>query len=641
MAGSSPEAFPPAERYFSETPAANAAAWEQEGGSPRASRIYGLIFQLFCAIVEAVNLLIVTLTGAPCPLSHTVGPLGGEILDSRDLDTITGAGLDSGGYTYRKLLRIDRDQDRCDVLKSGPEGWQPGNGPLTQQLEQFARSGAVHPEDTERFVSFTRLEHLRDASRSGREGVSLLYRRQTAAGCRWNLMEIIPDQLGGGEGSSAILCVKDIHDALWESLSREEIGIRGQELIRSLGEQDFNIYTINLITGTADPIRVDGQMRGGATPLALPWKQLMRLHIKDHLLDSYQDAFERRFSLEGLRQTWADGLRKTEMLCQWRRGEGYRYISITAHFSREERARNYAVLALQDVDERMRRELAHTKRDAQLAAILKSRFRTLNAVNLESGQCELLDLTRTAGPENTRLEDYRFYTQTELDSFVHPEDREDYLAVLSLDHLREKAAATEDFGEEVCHYRQQGRETRWMEQRVIYSRQKGQVMVNILGQDVTRQHQQEESRRQTLEDRAYIISSLSSLFFSTYYIDLDHDSFRAVIQLRRVEDVLGEEVNCTAALRIYANHFIHPEDRAEYLRVMSIDNLRQSLRWWQPCAAVEYRKLSDDPSAGPGQCDWVRATAVLAQTGPDDMPKTVVYVAQDITSNRHREETGR
>ena len=105
-------------------------------------------------------------------------------------------------------------------------------------------------------------------------------------------------------------------------------------------------------------------MRGGATPLALPWKQLMRLHIKDHLLDSYQDAFERRFSLEGLRQTWADGLRKTEMLCQWRRGEGYRYISITAHFSREERARNYAVLALQDVDERMRRELAHTKRDA-------------------------------------------------------------------------------------------------------------------------------------------------------------------------------------------------------------------------------------------------------------------------------------
>ena len=104
-----------------------------------------------------------------------------------------------------------------------------------------------------------------------------------------------------------------------------------------------------------------------------------------------------------------------------------------------------------------------------------------------------------------------------------------------------------------------------------------------------------------------------------------------------MEDVLGEEVNCTAALRIYANHFIHPEDRAEYLRVMSIDNLRQSLRWWQPCAAVEFRKLSEDPAA-PGSGGWVRATAVLARTGKDDIPRTVVYVAQDITDNRHRAE---
>ena len=158
-------------------------------------------------------------------------------------------------------------------------------------------------------------------------------------------------------------------------------------------------------------------------------------------------------------------------------------------------------------------------------------------------------------------------------------------------------------------------------------------MVNILGQDITREKQEEASQLQTLEDRAHIISSLSSLFFSTYYIDLDHDSFRAVIQLRRVEDVLGEEVNFTAALQIYANHFIHPDDREEYLRVMSIQNLREKLRWWQPCVAVEFRKLPDD--AGSDNCGWVRATAVLAQNDADDMPKTVVYAAQDISGSRH------
>ena len=137
-----------------------------------------------------------------------------------------------------------------------------------------------------------------------------------------------------------------------------------------------------------------------------------------------------------------------------------------------------------------------------------------------------------------------------------------------------------------------------------------------------------------VEDWAYIISGLSSLFFSTYYLNLEHDTFRAVTQLRRVEDVLGDEVNCTAALQIYANHFIHPEDREEYLRVMSMENLRESLRWWKPCAAVEYRKLEEEAGAPPDAWRWVRATAVLARTGPDDMPQTAVYVAQDITGGR-------
>ena len=30
-----------------------------------------------------------------------------------------------------------------------------------------------------------------------------------------------------------------------------------------------------------------------------------------------------------------------------------------------------------------------------------------------------------------------------------------------------------------------------------------------------------------------------------------------------------------------------------------------------------------------------RHLARLSQTGPDDMPKTVVYAAQDISANRH------
>ena len=99
-------------------------------------------------------------------------------------------------------------------------------------------------------------------------------------------------------------------------------------------------------------------------------------------------------------------------------------------------------------------------------------------------------------------------------------------------------------------------------------------------------------------------------------------------------DVLGDEVNYTAALTIYANHFIHPEDRKAYLDVMSIENLRNNLRWWQPSVAFEYRKMLDNSNDGDDGISWVRASAILARTGKDDLPRTAVYVAQDITGGR-------
>lgn len=145
-----------------------------------------------------------------------------------------------------------------------------------------------------------------------------------------------------------------------------------------------------------------------------------------------------------------------------------------------------------------------------------------------------------------------------------------------------------------------------------------------------------ENRDNLRDDLSYIIGGLSRLFFATYYINLEQDTYRAVTQLRRVGDILGDEVNCTAGLRLYSNHFIHPDDRAEYLRVMNVDNLKRELRWWKPTVALEYRRPIDDPLTGAQSWGWVRATAVLARAGQDDMPLTAVYVAQDISDGRRQ-----
>lgn len=267
----------------------------------------------------------------------------------------------------------------------------------------------------------------------------------------------------------------------------------------------------------------------------------------------------------------------------------------------------------------------HGSRDAQLAAILRCRYQMMTTVSLDSGLCERVELTGNAGAGSPRQGDYATYIDRALTCHVHPEDAAHYRALLSLEHLREKAETVVDSAEEICRYRVRGETPRWIALHVLYSRQGEQVIVHILGQDVTRETLEEETKVHALEDRAYMISSLSSLFFSTYYVDVEKDTFRAVSQQRRVGDLLGNEVNFTAALQIYANHFIHPDDRAGYLESMSVSNLQQNLRWWQPYVSAEYRKLPEG--------HWVRATAVLARTDNNELPKTVVYVARHITES--------
>lgn len=280
--------------------------------------------------------------------------------------------------------------------------------------------------------------------------------------------------------------------------------------------------------------------------------------------------------------------------------------------------------------------IENARRESRMVSVLRSRFRMMTTVDLDTGECERMRLGRGSEQDAVMTGEYSSYIERATKEHVHPDDAKAFRDTLSLEHLREKASQTQDYDEEVFTYRQRGEPARWIELRVIYSRHGDKTAVNILGQDVTREKSREESSNRALEERAYIIGSLSSLFFATYYMDLERGTFRTVMQQRNVGDVLGNEVNCTAALQIYANHFIHPDDREEYFEVINVENIAQSLRWWQPSLAVEYRKLLDEPGSDTSSWSWVRATVVLARSGSDDMPKTAIYVAQDIgTGSRH------
>jgi len=538
-------------------------------------------------------------------------------------------------YIYQYLLRANLTQDTCEPLQTS---WT-GVDTLTGWLEHFFSCGQIHPEDTARVRAFARMDNLRNGLLSGKKVLSCICRLQIGDSFRWNLMEVVPDFRYTDSDQRIMLCVKDVHDTLREGLAREESRIHHQEIIRALGEQNFSIYVVDLDDGTADPVRVEGKMQpiGGRQPL--DWDAELLPEIRDQFNWEYREDLTHTFSLASLRRARDAGESRLELLCQRTADdEANRYISVNACFNPEQDHTRYAVVAMQDIDDRVRQELARSQWNMQMATILKCRYSIMNTVHLDTGLYEQIDLNRPDSPQDARSEDYNQYIQWALERVVLEEDADSFRRTMSLEHIRSRAMRTGNYDEEVCQYRTRDLPPRWLEQHVVYSRQSDEVMVNILGRDITGEKSQEDAQRERDREQMDIIRSLSSMFFATYYVNLEEDTLRAVTQLREVAKLLEGKSQYTASIRAYAENFIHPDDREEYLSIMSVENLRKQLGPDRTFLAFEYRKLpANEREAEPDQCGWVRCTAVLVRSDGAGRPYTVLYAAQDVTEDKQKE----
>lgn len=50
-----------------------------------------------------------------------------------------------------------------------------------------------------------------------------------------------------------------------------------------------------------------------------------------------------------------------------------------------------------------------------------------------------------------------------------------------------------------------------------------------------------------------------------------------------------------------------------------------------------YRKMPENPYAGPEEYGWIRSTAVMSQTDVSGKVRSIVYAAQDVTESKRRE----
>lgn len=543
--------------------------------------------------------------------------------------------------SYHKILRVNITQDHYEIIRTRSEDRSIGYGTDTfsSWLGQFIYSGGIHPDDMNNFISFTHPDHIKKALHEGNQILTCCYRRRSEDIFRWNMMEIVPDFVSSGKDQYIFIYIKDVHDILEEGLKLDDTALRIQEVIRMLGEQNFGIYGIDLNTGETNLVRENGHTHTGWESWTVQWNEILNSRLLRQIHPADQEKLCQIFSLEGLCQAKDTGAQKTDMLCQWRGEEDreYRYMAVIAYFAQNPGAQNYVILALQNVDKRVRQENTLTLRDMQLAAILKSRYSVMTTVYLENGQCERIWINEGGRSQDVLSGNYPQYFHRALETIVHPDDAEAFQKIMSPEHLYQMAAATEDYFEEICQYRMAGDSLCWLEQHIIYSRQGKRISVNILGRDITREKLAEESRRKEEQEQADIIRTLGSMFFATYYADLEKSTFRSVTQLEDVGVLLRQQQNYSTAIRAYAENFIHPDDREDYLTALSIPNLRNTLSKKQPYVTMAYRKLQKDSAGAPEDYGWIRSTAIMSQADAQGKAKTIVYAAQDITESKRKE----
>lgn len=541
-------------------------------------------------------------------------------------------------YTYKKILKVNLTEDSLEIIKTDKEEIIKSDQPETS-LESwflhFLEMGNVHGKDVERFRNFARIEHLKEELRNGKKTLVCTYRRKSDRGYRWHTMEIIPDYNYSAENQSAMLYVKDVHDIYKQGLEVEEINVWDREVITSLGELNYGIYVVDLHTGSLHPVRIPDDMKKLENAGYSDWDTVLKEGVEEYFHPDDKKKMLKEYSLKALKEARERGEYKKEMLCSRMLNGSYHYIFSTAHFHRSSEENDIAVLAFRDVDEQTRREIDSTRNIMRMAAIIKSGYSVMSTIELDTGVCERIYLNET--DKEAKKGDYGYYVKKAMEEIIFEEDLETFKKAMSMESLQKKAKEVEDFYENICQYRVKTSPVAWIEAHIFYIRQDKNIIVNILGRDITKEKLKEETAETEKKDKNHIINTMSGLFFATYYINLKADTFRTITEKKEVGEVLGSEANFTEGLRKYAEYFIHPEDRQEYLKKMNRNYLRETLNEKQRVVAVEYRKIKDENGNDTEDVSWIRANVILAES-KNGKAKKALYVAQDVTESKQKEE---
>lgn len=114
---------------------------------------------------------------------------------------------------YTKILTINITDDSYSVVDMDDREQVKEKGyadSISKWLEGFGKSGQVHPDDLESYLSKTDLQYMRDYFKSGKSSLINIYRRKYENGFRQVVMEMVPTKEYSDDNQTLYLYVKNI-----------------------------------------------------------------------------------------------------------------------------------------------------------------------------------------------------------------------------------------------------------------------------------------------------------------------------------------------------------------------------------------------------------------------------------------------
>jgi len=544
------------------------------------------------------------------------------------------------GANYDKIVRGNLTYDTCAAIKMDDDErakLSKGNFTLTEALATFEGSGLLYKEDKARFIEFSNLKRMSEEFRSGKRIIVCAYRRKSKQeeGFHWTTMEVTSDVNYTDDSQSIMIYVKDVQNIYREGLTREHVNLKNEAILNALGKEHFGVYLVELATGRMDYVRFADEDKDLLNYKDANWDDVIeRLALKRYhpsSCEKFRAAFNRKALIEEMKNRRDKGGKK-ELLLERRVGKEWHYVIAASYFHTDEQGREYAILAFQDADERVRNELGHIRNERRMAAVIRSSYSHVSFVDLETGSCEKIILDRE-GEEQVVRADYMENLRKVAETRVYGSDRGKFLQSLSLESLREKAKGVKDCREETIQYRVGNMPPfKWKEDHIFYICQENLVEVNIFGRDITLAKQHEEDVEAAKREKENIIKCLGGMFFSTGYIDLDSGMMKRIVQRDKIAKRLDIKESYAETIMDYAEHFVNEEDRDKYLATVGYEAVLRNLSRKHPIIACEFREKAEDGV----ECRWVRASVVLAEAYAGK-PSSAIYVAQDITDVKQNE----